>query len=77
MSFTTKNYKTDGGDKLVIGGSITPATETQATAIANAKVNYTTGDMDSDAKIIAAFNTTNGKINSILAALRGVGIIAS
>jgi hypothetical protein len=49
---------------------------TQAT-IAAAKVNYTTGDMDTEAEINAGFNTTNGKINSILTALMANGIIAT
>jgi len=40
-------------------------------------VNYTTGDLDAEAEIIAAFNTTNGKINSILAILEEFGLLAS
>lgn len=45
-------------------------------AIANASVSYTTGNLDTEAEIITALNTTNGKINSILAALRTHGLIA-
>lgn len=45
-------------------------------AIANASVAYTTGDLDTEAEIIAALNTTNGKINSILTTLRTHGLIA-
>ena len=45
--------------------------------IAAAKVNYTTGDQDSEAEIIAAFNTTNTKINAILSALESAGVLAT
>lgn len=80
----SSNYKTQGGAltviggelKIVSGGKITNA-GTQASHVTDAKVNYTTGDLDAESEIIAAFNTTNGKINSILAALEGVGILAS
>lgn len=41
----------------------------QQNHIADGKTDYTTGDLDLEAEIIAAFNTTNGKINAILAAL--------
>jgi hypothetical protein len=45
--------------------------------IADAKVDYTAGDMDTEAEIIAGFNTTNAKINALLAALEAAGILAS
>lgn len=38
-------------------------------AIAAAKVDYTTGDLDTEAEIITAFNTTNGLINDLRALL--------
>jgi hypothetical protein len=59
------------------GTGSTIASGTQAAHVANAKVDYTTGDLDAEAEIIAALNTTNGKINSILAALRTFGVLAS
>ena len=31
-----------------------------------AKVNYTTGDLDTEAEVIAAINATNVKINEII-----------
>lgn len=62
--------KLDGAGAVVASG-------TQAGHVVDAKVNYTTGDLDLEAEIIAAFNTTNGKINSILAALEAFGINAS
>ena len=81
-----KVHKEQNPDKLTVesggeirinaGGTITDD-GTQASAIADAKVDYTTGDLDAEAEIIAAINTTNVKINSIIAALEGVGIIAS
>jgi hypothetical protein len=52
----------------------TPAT--QIAHVADAKVNYTTGDLDSEAEVISAFNTTNGKINTILASLETLGLHA-
>ena len=86
MSYVTKVYKEPGGDKMVIdnggeievvaGGKITNA-GTQASAIVNAKADYATGDLDIEAEIITAVNASNGKINAIIAALKGVGIIAS
>lgn len=78
MSYNTKVYMKQGGDEMVVasGGKITAA-GTQASTIADAKVDYTTGDLDAEAEVIAALNTTNGKINAILAALEGVGILAS
>jgi len=38
-------------------------------------VDYEEGDLDTEAEIIAAFNSTNTTINAILAALEGVGIL--
>ena len=50
---------------------------TQQAHIADASVAYTTGDLDSEAEIIAAVNATNTKINSILTALEGFGAVAT
>jgi hypothetical protein len=52
-------------------------TVVQQAHIADAKVNYTTGDLDIEAELITAFNTTNGKINAILAALEAAEVLAS
>ena len=70
------NIPISGGEiKMNSGGKITSA-GTQASNIADAKTDYTTGDLDAESEIIAAINTTNTKINSILTALEGVGLIA-
>ena len=50
---------------------------TQGAHVADAKVDYTTGNLDAEAEIIAAVNATNGKINSILAILEEFGLLAS
>jgi hypothetical protein len=62
--------KLDGAGALVASG-------TQHAHVDDAKVDYTTGNLDAEAEIITAFNTTNGKINAILAALEAFGINAS
>lgn len=61
--------KLDGAGDVVASG-------TQASAISNLNESYGTGDLDSEAEIIAALNATNAAINDILAALRAFGIIA-
>lgn len=47
----------------------------QQNHIEDAKVDYTTGDLDVEAEIIAAFNTTNGKLNAILAVLEAYTLV--
>jgi hypothetical protein len=49
----------------------------QAEHIADAKVNYTTGNLDAESEVIAAFNATNATINSILAVLETLGFLKS
>ncbi|MCK9601845.1 MAG: hypothetical protein M0R06_22565, partial [Sphaerochaeta sp.] len=44
--------------------------------LADEKTDYTTGDLDTEAEIIAAINATNTKINSVLAALENTGLLA-
>lgn len=66
-----------GGEIAVASGGVISAAGTQASHIADASVTYTTEGLDTEAEIIAAINTTNGKINAILAALEGVGILAA
>lgn len=81
MSYNTEIYREQGGAKLVVddggeirvnaGGKITDD-GTQASAIADATA-ITGGESPTEAE----HNTLITKLNSILAALRGVGIIAS
>lgn len=63
-------------NKLSGAGAAVPS-GTQHAHVTDGKVDYTTGNLDIEAEVIAAFNTTNGKINSILAALEAFGINAS
>jgi len=46
----------------------------QQTGIAAQKINYTAGDLDSEAEIITAINTTNTAINALRTALNNLGI---
>jgi hypothetical protein len=73
MSYQGKVYRKQGGDELVVssGGMITAA-GTQASAITDATA-ITGGEAPTEAE----HNALLAKVNSILAALRGVGIIAS
>lgn len=86
MTYIPKVYKKDGGDTQVVasGGSIDVAAGgkilaagTQAAHIADAKADYATPDLDTEAEVIVAINATNTKLNAILAALEGAGILAS
>lgn len=78
MATIPKIYKTDGGDELVVasGGKITAA-GTQASHIADASTAHALNATFSDTEVEAALNALGTKINSILAALEGVGIVAS
>lgn len=73
MSYNTTVYLKQGGDEIVVGsgGKITNA-GTQASHIANA-----TAATGGDAPTEAEYNALVTKLNSVLAALRGVGILAS
>tara|TARA_Y100000034_G_C6561209_1_gene242879 strand:+ start:267 stop:458 length:192 start_codon:yes stop_codon:yes gene_type:complete len=44
-------------------------------AIADQKVDYAAGDLDTEAEIIVAVNATNTAINSLIAALENYGIL--
>lgn len=45
--------------------------------IADAKTDYTTGDLDTEAEIIAAINATNTTLNTLLAELESYKILRS
>lgn len=80
MPQQTPNYAEQGGNRWVVGGEILfengakqlPPGGTQATAIADATA-ITGGESPTEAE----HNALLTKLNSVLAALRGVGIIAS
>lgn len=77
IGYSVKCYRRQGGAAFVVasggvivvqtGGKIVPNSETQAAHIANATGGITT----------SAAGTGQAKINAILAALRGVGILAT
>ena len=46
----------------------------QQTGIAALKTDYQAGDLDNEAKIISAFNTTNTAINALRTALNNLGL---
>jgi hypothetical protein len=45
--------------------------------ISSAKTDYEAGDLDSEAEIITALNSTNTTINEIIAALESLGFVRS
>ena len=87
MAFeNTKVYLDSGGDRMVVksGGEIeieSGATitddGTQASTIAALEAAYETPELDTEAKLIVAINATNTALNAVIAALKGVGIIAT
>lgn len=82
MSYQGKVYRAQGGDRLVVasggsiqvatGGKILPNSGTQPSHIADATA-ITGGESPTEAE----HNALVTKLNSVLAALRGAGIIAS
>lgn len=82
MSYQGKVYRKQGGDVLAVGsggtiqiltgGKIVPNSGTQAAHIANA-----TAIDGGESPTEAEHNALVTKLNSVLAALRGAGIIAS
>lgn len=73
-----------GSDGIKIGTATTEklgfcgaAPVVPVTNITAAKTDYTTGDLDTEAEIISAINTLNGKINSILTGLKLLGLFKS
>lgn len=84
MAGNTDNYKEQGGAVWVVGGELRVASGgtitaagTQASHIADADVAHDVNSTFSDTEVEAALDALGGKINSILAALEGAGILAS
>ena len=50
---------------------------TQQTGYAALKIDYTTGDLDSEAEVISALNTTNTALNAIRTALNNLGLTST
>ena len=85
-SYQPKVYRKDGGNTQVIanggelkietGGKVTND-GTQAVAITDASVAHALNATFSDTEVEAALDALGGKINSVLSALRGAGIIAT
>jgi hypothetical protein len=59
------------------GAGAVVASGTQHAHVADAKTNYTAGELDTEGEIITALNATNTKVNTILAALEAFQINAS
>lgn len=86
-TYGPKVYHAQGGDQVVVasggsikietGGEIVPDSGTQASAIADADVAHALNATFSDTEVEGALDALGGKINSIIAALEGAGILAS
>lgn len=85
-TYQPKVYTKQGGDELVIAsggilnietGGILKSNGTQASAITDASEAHDLNSTFSDTEAEAALDALGGTVNEILAALRGVGIIAS
>lgn len=92
MSYQGKNYNEQGGEKMVVGGTLEigaagvvdvlaggqiKAAGTQASHIADASEAHDLNATFSDTEAETALNSLGAKVNAILAALEGVGIVAS
>lgn len=53
------------------------AATTQQSHVTNAKADYASGDLDTEAEVITAINAANGKLNSVLACLQAYGLMAA
>lgn len=67
-----------GGElRVLTGGTITPNSGTQATVISAAETSHALNATFSDTEVEAALNALGTKFNSLLAAIKAVGIVAS
>jgi len=85
MAYSCKVHKESGGNELHIEsggvldiktGAVIKANGTQASVISNASVAHNLNSTFSDTEAEAALDALGGKINSIIAALKGAGIVA-
>jgi len=85
MSYSAKVYMKQGGDELVVNGGKITAAGTQASTIANLAITANLAGIDTGTDMTAAQAAALGvdlaaiatKLNAVLAALEGVGILAS
>jgi hypothetical protein len=83
--YNAKVYMKQGGDELVVNGGKITAAGTQASAIANLAITANLAGIDTGTDMTAAQAAALGvdlaaiatKLNAVLAALEGVGILAS
>ena len=62
------HFKTEAGDIVKLYKQVLAA---------DLKENYTTGELDSEAEVIAAVNATNAKINDLITAIINTGLLAA
>ncbi len=78
-----RDYRLPDIDTMLAGAAATVVDATEiivyatSSHIADAKTDYGAGELDDESEVIAAINTLNGKINSILVALETAGILAA
>jgi len=86
MSYSCKVHKASGGNELHIEsggildvktGGILKANGTQAALLVDASVAHALNASFSEVEAEAALDALGGKINTIIDALQGVGIIAT
>ncbi|MCZ2341469.1 MAG: hypothetical protein LC104_06685 [Bacteroidales bacterium] len=75
MSYQTKIYKDRGGDRMVLASGGELEVQDGATITANGTQAESIADVPTSGAATMADNAT--AINSILAALRGIGVIAA
>lgn len=62
------HFRTEAGDIVKLYKQVLAA---------DLKEDYTTGDLDSEAEVIAAMNLTNAKVNDLITALINTGLLAA
>lgn len=73
----TISVESGGKIQLKTGSSVVPNGGTQAATIADAEVAHALNSTFSDTEVETALDALGAKINSILAALEGAGVLAS
>lgn len=86
-TYTPLVYRAQGGSSFIVasggtikietGGKVVPNSGTQAATIADASTAHALNATFSDTEVEGALNTLGTKLNSVLAALEAVGILAT